>query len=69
MSNNPFLNGEGYPDPTAYQGMKNVVKEEQELEKKIHDLTHIIKKLSDILGFEIVERIHFRHKKTGREFK
>ena len=69
MAKNPFLNGEGYPDPTAYNGMRSVIKEEQEIEKNVHDLVHIIKDLSDIVGFEVIGRIHFKHKKTGKEFK
>lgn len=69
MANNPFLNGEGYPDPTAYHGLKNIVKEDQLIEKRVHDLAHIIRDLSDIVGFEVVGRIHFKHKKTGKEYK
>ena len=69
MTKNPYLNAEGYSDPTAYHGLKNVVKEEQELEKRVHDMVHIIKNFADILGFEIVGRIHFKHRKTGKEFK
>lgn len=69
MPKNPYLNAEGYPDPTAYYGMKNITKEEQEIEKRVHDLVHIIKSLSDTVGFEVVGRIHFKHKKTGKEFK
>ena len=69
MPKDTFLNGEGYPDPTAYHGLKSIIKEEQELEKRVHDLVHIVRNLSDIVGFEVVGRIHFRHKKTGRDFK
>ena len=69
MPKNPYQNGEGYSDPTAYYGMKNILKEEQEIENQVHDLIHIIRLLADILGFEIVGRIHFKHKKTGREYK
>ena len=69
MSKNPYINGEGYSDPTAYYGMRNILKEEQEVEKTVHDLVHIIRDLADILGFEVIGRIHFKHKKTGREFK
>lgn len=69
MANNPFQNAEGYSDPTAYYGMKNLIKEEQELENQVRDLVHIIKLLSDIVGFDVVGRIHFKHKKTGREYK
>lgn len=69
MANNPYQNAEGYSDPTAFYGMKNLIKEEQELENQVRDLVHIIRLLSDIVGFEVVGRIQFKHKKTGREYK
>lgn len=69
MANNPYQNTEGYSDPTAYYAMKKITKEEQEIEKRVHDLVHIIRDLSDIVGFEVVGRIHFKHKRTGREYK
>ena len=34
---NPFYNSEGYPDPTAYYGMKEIVKEESEQERNSDD--------------------------------
>lgn len=69
MPKNPYQNAEGYSDPTAYFGMKGIIKEEHETEKLVHDLVHIIKDMSDIVGFEVVGRIHLKHKKTGKEFK
>ena len=30
--NNPYFNSEGYADPTAYAGTKNIIKEESETE-------------------------------------
>ena len=69
MSKNPYQNAEGYSDPTAFYGMRNITKEEHEVEKTVHDLVHIIRDLCDIVGFEVVGRIHLKHKKTGREYK
>lgn len=69
MGKNPYQNAEGYSDPTAFYGMKNIVKEDQEIEKKVHDLVHLIRDLADFVGFEVVGRIHLKHKKTGREYK
>lgn len=66
---NPFYNSEGYPDPTAYHGTKEIIRSENELEKKISNLVHIIHDVAEIAGFEVVERITFRHKKTGKEFR
>lgn len=69
MDRNPKLNGEGYTDLTAYLGTKNIIKEETEMEKQVHDLVHVIKYIVNLAGFEVVGRIHFKHKKTKKEFK
>ena len=65
----PFYNSEGYADPTAYYGTLRVIKEETEMENKVHTLVHIIKDIANLAGFEVIGRIQFKHKKTGREFK
>lgn len=62
-------NNEGYHDPTAYYGTKEIIKEETEMEKEVHSLLHIIRYIANLAGFEITNRIHFKHKKTGKEFK
>ena len=59
-------NNEGYPDPTAYYGMKEIVKEESEQERKIRHLMHIIREAAHLAGFEVVGRITFKDKKTER---
>ena len=65
----PFFNSEGYADPTAYHGTKEIIKEETEMENKVHTLVHIIRDIANLAGFEVIGRIQFKHKKTGREFK
>jgi hypothetical protein len=64
-----YLNHEGYPDPTAHYGIKEVVKEESEQERRIRHLMHIIREAAHLAGFEVVGRITFKDKKTGREFR
>ena len=64
-----YYNKEAYPDPTAYYGMKNAMMEEEQLEAEANRLVHIIKSICDIGGFEVVGRIQFRHKKSGKEFR
>lgn len=66
---NPFLNQSGYADPTAYHALKPIVKEDQELEKKVHNLVNVLKFIVDWAGFEFVGRIELRHKKSRKEFK
>lgn len=64
-----YLNHEGYPDPTAHYGIKEVVKEANELEKKVHNLINVLKFIVDCAGFEFIGRIQIKHKKTKKEFR
>lgn len=66
---NPYFNNEGYPDPTAYYGMKEIVKEENELDKKVHNLINVLKFIVEWAGFEFIGRIQLRHKETRKEFR
>lgn len=67
--NNPYYNSEGYADPTAYAGTKNIIKEETATEKKASDLIRTLKFIIRLGGFELIERIKIKDTKTGREFK
>jgi hypothetical protein len=69
MKRNPYFNQEGYPDPTAYYGLKVIVKEEELMNKQVHDLCHIIKDICHLAGYDVMERIQLKHMKTGKEFK
>ena len=62
-------NNEGYHDPTAYNGMKEVIKEETEQDKAVNKLIQHIRYISGLAGFEVSGRIIFRHKETGKIFK
>ena len=55
--------------PENESGTKEIIKEETEMEKEVHSLLHIIRDIANLAGFEITNRIHFKHKKTGKEFK
>lgn len=67
--NNSYLNSEGYADPTAYHGTKNIIKEETETEKQASELIKVLKFIIRSAGFELTERIKIKDVKTGREFK
>ena len=74
MGNNgkPWLNDSGCPDPTAYEAMKHIQKEEKWLNRvdsDAHTVVTTIKNILDLAGFELVERIQIRHKKTGKIFR
>lgn len=69
MNSNPRRNSEGYYDPTAYEGTKNIIREEQELERLNHRVIQSFRLLTELAGFEIVGRITLKHKETGRIFR
>lgn len=71
MGNNkkPFMNESGCPDPTAYHALKTIIKEENELERKVHNLVNTLKFVVDWAGFEFIGRIQIRHKQSGKEFR
>lgn len=62
-------NSEGYHDPTAYNGLKTLIKAEGVVDKKAYRLIEILKATADLAGFEFIGRVQLRHKKSGREFK
>ena len=74
MGNNgkPWLNDSGCPDPTAYEAMKHIQMEEKRssrVDSDAHTVVTTIKNILDLAGFELVERIQIRHKKTGKIFR
>lgn len=67
--NNPKYNSEGYADPTAYYGTKEIIREESETEKRAYDLIKVLKFIIRSCGFELIERVKIKDTKTGKEFK
>lgn len=43
MANYPKRNSEGYYDPTAYEGVKSIVREENALDGRVSDLVKVLK--------------------------
>lgn len=67
-----YKNQEGYHDPTAGQAMTNIRREEQreaENVQAIGTLMSIIRQAAVLAGMEIVGRITFRDKDTGKEYR
>lgn len=69
MNNDPRRNAEGYSDPTAYLGMKPVIQEEAEQQRRVNSLIYVLKYITNAMGFDLLNRIELRDKKNGREFK
>lgn len=68
-----YRNTEGYADPTVGEAMANISREERQREAErlaaIGDLMPIIRQTAAMVGFEIVNRITFRDKATGKEYR
>lgn len=65
----PWQNGEGYSDPTAYEGLKTVIREETEQQKRLNTLIFVLKYIIRLAGFELLNRIEIKDSKTGREYR
>lgn len=61
----PWENKSGYSDPTAYAATKPISEEEQ----RVTELVKILKLISKWAGFDIINRIEFRDRKTGRTYR
>ena len=66
---NPKYNSEGYADPTAYEGTKAIIKEENIQLRRITELMNVIRYIVDKSGFEMCNRIVLKDKKTGKEYR
>lgn len=62
-------NKEGYKDPTAYAAMSKILGEENEQQRKVSELIGVLKHIIDEAGFDLLERIKIRDRKTGREYR
>lgn len=69
MADNPKRNSEGYSDPTAYLGLRSIIREENALEGEVNTLIKVLKYIIGKSGFELINRIELKDKKTGRVFK
>ncbi len=58
-------NADEYSDPTAYEAIKNIDKEDERFRKLLHTIFYIC----NIAGFEIEGRIVLVDKKTGRVWR
>lgn len=65
----PWLNAEGYHDPTAFAALQPMMREEAALDSKCSFLIKVLKFIINESGFELVNRIELRDRKTGRYFK
>ena len=60
----PWENASGLPDPTAYAAMKPT-----EAEIQVSKLVKALRAVAELFGFEIINRVEFRDKRTGRTYR
>lgn len=58
-------NAEGYFDPTAYEAMRNIERDEE----RFHKLLDTIFTLCELSDFHIEERIVIKDKRTGKVWR
>lgn len=63
--NNPRKNSEGYSDPTAFEALRNIDKEDERFHRLLHTLFYIY----ELADFEIEGRIVLIDKQTGRVWR
>lgn len=65
MADNLRNNGYGYPDPTAYEAIINVSKEEERFQTALHTFFNICR----LAGFQLKGNIVLKDEKTKKEWK
>lgn len=60
-----YKNGEGYPDPTAGEA----VREADRLPRPVWEVIRVLRTVASLAGFEIVGKISLKDKETGRIWK
>lgn len=65
----PWQNNEGYDDPTACHGTKNIIREEDEQQKRLNTLIFVLKYIIRLAGFELLNRIELKDRRSGREYR
>lgn len=65
----PWENKEGYPDPTAYKGMKHIIQAETQQEKRLATLIFVLKYIINLAGFDLLNRIELKDRKSKKVFR
>ena len=62
-------NAEGYSDPTAGAALSNIIREENERQKRVTALMGVLKYIIDAAGCDLIARIEIRDRRSGREYR
>lgn len=69
MANILRKNEDGYFDPTAHDAMSAVQGEQDEADRRAKSAVYAVKIMLDLAGFDLLERIEIRDRKTGRYYR
>lgn len=58
-------NIEGYSDPTASKAIAEISWEE----RQVHHLIHVFRDMAALAGFEIIGRVEFEYRRSGKRYK
>lgn len=61
----PWENNSGLPDPTAYAATRPISDEEQ----RIGELVKVLKYIIRTAGFDLINRIELRDRRSGRTYR
>lgn len=61
----PWENSSGCKDPTAYEATKPITEEEQ----RVTELVKVLKTIIRWAGFELINRIELRERRSGRNYR
>lgn len=65
----PRRNMEGYRDDTAYAAMQKTLTESGERDARVQRLIKSIKEIIDQSGYDLLNRIELRDRKSGRYYR
>lgn len=64
------MNHEGYSDTTAERAIAKVMRQQrEEIPDDISFMVRTFKNMASLLGYDISERIVFKDRKTGKEWR
>lgn len=69
MAKFPKRNASGCADPTAYEALTPIVREEAALEARTTKLIKTLKSMIDLAGYDLVARIEIRDRESGKTFR
>ena len=65
----PKRNNEAYIDPTAYAALQKTLNETNDRDARVQRLIKSLKEIIDQSGYDLLNRIELKDRKTGRYYR